>query len=430
MIRAGLLAVTGLVALLSGASPASAHPMPHSVVTLDVHGSSVTASLQIPATADFVLASGVDPGSTERVRDYLAAHLHPAALDGRPWRVALGAVRLGAAEQTGTGPYRELLATATLTPPPGGDVRHFRLGYDAVIHQVITHTVLVSVREDWAAGKVGESAAGQVGVIAVDTRTMTVPDLTVDLGGGSAWRGFLAMFRLGGRHIAEGTDHLLFLLVLLLPVALRTHRKRWRGYVGAGRAARRIGAVTCAFTVGHSIALAASALGRVSLPAWPVEAFIAASILIGALHAVRPLFPEREALVACLFGLGHGLAFSFTLAEMGLSTGQLAISLLGFNLGIEVVQLLLVGLALPVLIVAARLPVQPVLRLTGAGVAAVASAGWLADRLGRPNPVAATADRIGGHTVLLVTGLVLVAVLSGAWALLVVRRQPATSSAA
>src|SRR6185436_13733497 len=135
MIRGGILAVTVLAALLSG-TPASAHPMPHSVVTLDVHGSSVTASLQIPATADFVLAAGVDPASAESVRNYLAAHLHPVSLDGRPWHVAIGAVRLGAAEQTGTGPYRELLAAATLTPPPGAGVRHFRLGYDAVIHQV------------------------------------------------------------------------------------------------------------------------------------------------------------------------------------------------------------------------------------------------------------------------------------------------------
>jgi hypothetical protein len=289
----------------------------------------------------------------------------------------------------------------------------------------------VSVRQDWAAGRIGSVPAVQVGVIQLDPRSMTVPDLTIGLRKGSGWQGFLAMFRLGGRHILEGTDHLLFLLVLLLPVTLRARRGRWLAPAGTGAryATRRIAAVTLAFTVGHSVALAVSALGRADIPVRPVEAFIAGSILVGALHAVRPLFPDREALVACLFGLGHGMAFAFTLAEMDLSPGQLALSLLGFDLGIEAIQLLLVALALPALLVAARLPIQPVLRVGGALVAAVASAGWLADRLGRPNVVAAAADRVGSHTVLMLIGLVQVAVVAGAWALVVARRRPTTSGA-
>ncbi|MGH1556277.1 HupE/UreJ family protein [Streptomyces sp. L7] len=97
---------------------------------------------------------------------------------------------------------------------------------------------------------------------------------------------------------------------------------------GGPRAAlTRIGRITLAFTVGHSVALAASALTRLQIPGRPVEAFIAASILVGAVHAIRPLFPGKEALVAGVFGLGHGMAFSFVLAEMHLSTGQLASSL-------------------------------------------------------------------------------------------------------
>ncbi|GIM89816.1 hypothetical protein [Paractinoplanes toevensis] len=85
---------------------------------------------------------------------------------------------LAGAEQTGTGPYRELIVAASLTPPPGGNVRHFRLGYDAVVHQVVTHTVLVSARDD--------GTETQVGVIGIERRSMSVPDLTVDLGPRSA----------------------------------------------------------------------------------------------------------------------------------------------------------------------------------------------------------------------------------------------------
>ncbi|WP_225887497.1 HupE/UreJ family protein [Streptomyces canus] len=86
---------------------------------------------------------------------------------------------------------------------------------------------------------------------------------------------------------------------------------------------------------------------------------------------------------------------------LDLSTGRLVTSLLGFNLGIELVQLLLVCLALPSLLVPARLRVQPALRLTGAVLSGTAAVGWPADRLGLSNPVARAADGAGSHTRLL-----------------------------
>ena len=231
------------------------------------------------------------------------------------------------------------------------------------------------------------------------------------------------MTELGGEHILTGTDHLLFLLILLLPAPLRATGRRWHGLVGARAALGRVGRITIAFTVGHSVALAATALGRLEIPGRPVEAFIAASILVGAVHAIRPLFPGREALVAGVFGLGHGMAFSFVLAEMHLSTGQLVFSLLGFNLGIELVQLLLVCLALPALLVVARLRVQPALRWAArCSPARRPSAGWL-DRLGVPNPVARTADSAGSHTTLMLAALALTAVAAVGWALSTSRRR-------
>jgi len=362
------IAVAVPAALLLGAPPASAHPMPHSVVLLDVHDTSVTADLELPVT-DFTTASGLNvtagPLPTGAIRSYLIAHIKPVT-DGRAWTVSIGDVSLSQAEQTSTGPYRELLASATLTPPPGGSVRRFSLGYDVIVHQVVTHTALVSVRRDWPAGR---TSAATLGTIKIDIRSMTVPPLTVDLGKASAWQGFVAMVRLGGEHILSGTDHLLFLLILLLPAPLLAVRRRWRSTAPTRVAIARIGRTTLAFTVGHSVALALSSFGRLNIPAWPVEAFIAASILIGAIHAIRPLFPGREALVAGVFGLGHGMAFSFTLAEMQLSTGQLAWSLLGFNLGIELVQLLLVALALPTILVTAHLETPlPVLSRRTAGL--------------------------------------------------------------
>ncbi|MFK0158307.1 HupE/UreJ family protein [Streptomyces sp. NPDC090493] len=419
------IAIVVPAALLLGASPAAAHPMPHSVVQLDVYRSSVSARLELPVS-DFSRASGIDltattnaqlPSRAAAVRTYLLKHIHPTTTGGRTWRVAIGSMHLSATRQTSTGPYRELTVAAVLTPPAGADVRHFTFRYDVIVHQVVTHVTLVTVRQDWANGQVDGKGTTQVGTIELDVRHMKVPALKVDLGPGSAWRGFVAMVGLGGNHILTGTDHLLFLLILLLPAPLAASGGRWTGLVGPRKALTRIGGITLAFTAGHSVALAATALGRLQIPSWPVEAFIAASILVGAIHAIRPLFPGREAVVAGVFGLGHGMAFSFVLAEMHLSTGQLATSLLGFNLGIELVQLLLVCLALPSLLVLARLRVQPALRLTGAILTGIAALGWLVDRLGLPNPVARAADSAGSHTTLLLVVLTLGALTSTGWTL-------------
>jgi len=425
------IAVTVPAALLLGASPAAAHPMPHSVVLLDVHETSVAAQLELPVD-ELRRASGIDLSTVstagipaDAVRTYLAAHVRPTTVAGQPWTVRIGALTLSQSEQTATGPYRELIVQAVLTPPAGADVRRFTFGYDVIIHQVVTHIALVSVRQDWVAGRVdaGDDGTEQVGTIRIDTRSMQIPALSVDLGGGSAWRGFLAMVRLGGNHILTGTDHLLFLLILLLPTPLLAARGRWRELTGTRTALSRIGRTTLAFTIGHSVALALSSFGHLNIPAWPVEAFIAASILVGAVHAVRPLFPGREAAVAGLFGLGHGMAFSFVLAEMQLSTGRLALSLLGFNLGIELVQVLLVALALPALLVLARLRIGPSLRVGGALITAAAATGWLLDRLGLPNAVARVADSAGAHTTAMVVGLAGSAVLAGAWTVASRRRQ-------
>ncbi|MFD4503645.1 HupE/UreJ family protein [Streptomyces sp. NPDC058457] len=292
------------------------------------------------------------------------------------------------------------------------------LDYDVIVHQVVTHTVLVSVRQDWATGKVaddGHDDATQVGVIRIDTRTMTIAPLTVNLEDASIWSGTYAMFQLGAHHILEGTDHLLFLLILLLPAPLLATGNRWRGLASTRTAVGRIGRTTLAFTVGHSVALAVSAFGRLDIPAQPVEAFIAFSILVGAVHAIRPIFPGREAVIAGGFGLGHGLAFSLTLAEMHLSTSQLALSLAGFNIGIECMQLVLVLLTLPSLICLSRLHGHAALRTACAGLTAVAALGWLLDRLGLANPVARAADSAGTHTSQLLLVLVTGAVLARLW---------------
>jgi hydrogenase/urease accessory protein HupE len=120
---------------------------------------------------------------------------------------------------------------------------------------------------------------------------------------------------MGISHILQGTDHQLFLLTLLLPGPILVAGRRWAGAAPRRRAARRIAAITASFTLGHSVTLALGVLG-LPVPQQPIEALIAVSILAAAVHAIRPIFPGREARIVAGFGLVHGLAFSVTLSEL------------------------------------------------------------------------------------------------------------------
>jgi hypothetical protein len=155
--------------------------------------------------------------------------------------------------------------------------------------------------------------------------------------------GLLSLFHLGIRHIAEGTDHLLFLLVLLLPAPLGVVGSRWAGVTGVRRSLLRILRIVTAFTVGHSITLGLAAFGFVHVPSRPVEVLIAVSILVSAVHALRPIFPGKEAAIAAFFGLFHGLAFASTLSDLGLARWERVAGILSFNLGIETMQIAVVA---------------------------------------------------------------------------------------
>ncbi len=429
-MRRVVLAAVGVViagaATVFAAAPASAHVVPATTIQLDVHESDITPALTLPAAAPptasgISIADAVDDDPATAIAGYLEAHMHLVSGDG-DWTVAVGDVAATDTEQWGTGAFPAVTATAVLTPPDAASLRSFTLDYDAIIHQVVTSDIYVTVHSDWAAGQV--DSARDLGTIRLDTVTGTVAPLTIDLDDGSGWQGFVGMVSLGISHIADGTDHQLFLLTLLLPAPLLAVGRRWRGVVRTRTAVRRITAITLAFTIGHSVTLALGALG-LPVPQQPVEALIAVSILIAAVNAIRPLSPGREPLIAGLFGLVHGMAFSTTLSSLDLSGGQLAMSLLGFNLGIEIMQLAVVLLVLPPLVILARTAAYPPMRVAAAALTAAAATGWLLDRIGVPNPLGVAADSLGAAS-----GWIAVVLWTAALAVIVVRavRSPRASA--
>jgi hypothetical protein len=115
---------------------------------------------------------------------------------------------------------------------------------------------------------------------------------------------------------AEGTDHVL--LLLLLPSPLTAIGKRWAGITGGRSSLIRTLKIVTAFTIGHSSTLALAAFGLLHVPSRPIEVLIAISILVSAIHALRPMFPGKEARIATFFGLIHGLAFASRLGALGL----------------------------------------------------------------------------------------------------------------
>jgi HupE / UreJ protein len=147
------------------------------------------------------------------------------------------------------------------------------------------------------------------------------------------------MVRYGFHHVLEGVDHLLFLIAVLLPAPLIAAAGRWRRGTGPVSTAKAVLRVVTAFTLGHSITLIAAAVGWITVPSRPVEVLIAASVGVAAVHAVRPLAARGEAILATGFGLVHGLAFAGVLSDLGIDGTTSLLSLLAFNVGIELAQL-------------------------------------------------------------------------------------------
>jgi hypothetical protein len=169
---------------------------------------------------------------------------------------------------------------------------------------------------------------------------------------------FVSYLGLGVEHILLGFDHLLFVVALILP---------------GGRLLSLVAIVT-AFTVAHSITLALSVLGLVTLPTQIVEPVIALSIAYVAFEnlTMKSVVSRRWA-VSFLFGLVHGFGFAGALAEVGLPASGLAAALVGFNLGVEAGQALIIGVLLPLIIWLQRFPWEP--RLTKVSSIAIMAVG-------------------------------------------------------
>ena len=345
------VAVTALacLAVLGRPTAAAAYTTSTGLATLAVSGSTLSYRLtvlpnELPAEAAGLLASAADgdQASVERVALELSRRITVRAGDTPclPGRALIQGSRLGDGRVT-------LELTLRCPAPPAR----------------------LAIRDDWfelfgehyrTVARIETPGGVREAVFLPDAR-----ETTIDLGRATARHG-AGFFRLVVEHILTGYDHLLFLLALLL-----------RG----GRLISLLKIIT-AFTVAHSLTLALAVLGVVTIPDRIVEPAIAASIVWVALeNLLRRDAPSQRWLVSFLFGLVHGFGFASAIEPLALPPGRLALALLGFNLGVEAGQALVVALLLPLLLWMRGRSWEPrVVRAASVGVAAVGLA-WLVGRL-------------------------------------------------
>lgn len=179
------------------------------------------------------------------------------------------------------------------------------------------------------------------------------------------WRTGASFVRLGIEHIFTGYDHILFLFGLLL----------------VGRGLRNLVAVVTSFTIAHSITLALATLGAVEPVPWTIEAAIALSIAYIGLENLFVREPRYRWKITFLFGLVHGFGFAAVLRDMHLPRTGLAMSLFGFNIGVEVGQIAIVSLMYPALVMLSRTAYRTLVMRVASSAIAVVGLIWFYQRI-------------------------------------------------
>jgi hypothetical protein len=343
MRRACLVAAAAALATLAGAGTVSAHGIGMSQLRLRLDGVRIDGAWAVHL-GDARRAVGLDPrrsdaaafGELEVRADALRAYL---------------AARTAIASDAGECPSAPASAPISFQPEQGEVLvplaaacpavpRRLTLRSDLLFDLDPKHRVYFSVED---------ARATSVGVLRQERRAATF-----DVRQLRPWSDFLEFVRAGVAHIWSGADHLLFLLALLLPAPLVRTSGAWMPRGGLAAVAREVLKVVTAFTAAHSLTLVLSFFGLLAPPARGVEVTIAASVFLAAWNNLRPFLPGRAWALAAVFGLVHGLGFAGALRNLSLPTQARGLALAGFNLGVELGQLVVVALVLPPLYLASR----------------------------------------------------------------------------
>lgn len=210
-----------------------------------------------------------------------------------------------------------------------------RVNYNAFFKEDAEHKLLLNLSSD---------TANSSRVLSDSQR-----EINWDVASGSVWTTLGEFIYQGMVHIWIGIDHILFLLSLLLTCVLVRRGSQWFAQTSVRRIVINTTWIVTAFTLAHSITLSATALGLINFSSRWIEVGIAISVLLVALNNIFPLV-TRLGWLTFAFGLLHGMGFAGVLGELGLPADQQLLTVLAFNLGVEIGQMAIVLLLLPLFI--------------------------------------------------------------------------------
>jgi len=194
------------------------------------------------------------------------------------------------------------------------------------------------------------------------------------------WQDFIWQ---GVVHIGIGLDHILFIVVLLLSAVVKNENGRWVPVVGIKAAFFNTVKIVTIFTIAHSITLTLAALDLVNVPGAIVETIIALSIIAMAVKNIFPGLSRHSWILIFIFGLFHGLGFASVMGDLQFRVGFLERILIMFNIGVEIGQLILVAVLLPILFWIRKTSFyQPVMLVGLSIVTILISSWWVLERTG------------------------------------------------
>lgn len=249
--------------------------------------------------------------------------------------------------------------------------------YNVGFKEDSSHKGFLVIEYNWKAGLINNES-----VIALDF-SPNDPNDTLVLSESSVFTGFIGMVKQGIWHIWIGIDHILFLLALILPAVVKRINNRaygWKPVKTFKAALMYIVKVVSFFTIAHTITLTLASLEIVMLPSQFVESIIAFSIGLAAYHNIKPIFKMRDWIIAFIFGLFHGFGFASVLSDLGMTGEFLTLSLLGFNLGVEVGQLAIIIAIFPLLYLIRKYKFYPKFLVIASVLLIIISLYWFIER--------------------------------------------------
>ncbi len=376
MITRLRLFALGLSLVLATASlPAWAHKPSDSYLTLNVQGKQVSGQWDI-ALRDLDMAVGLDAdGNGELTWDEVKAR-HPAVS-----AYALSRLKLAVKDGASLAQCKLAVTEQLIDDHSDGAYAVLRLAADCP-REIDTIDIDYRLLFDIDPQHKGLLRLGYQGATSTAIFTPDAPHQALAVAGSSRWTQFSDYVKHGVWHIWIGFDHILFLLSLLLPAVLIFDRGRWQGGASFKAAFIDVLKIVTAFTLAHSITLSLAVLGVLSVPSRVVESAIALSVVLAALNNIWPLFQRRRAVAAFAFGLIHGFGFASVLLDLGLPAASLLLSLVGFNVGVELGQLTIVAIFLPLAYLARKTAFYRKIVLVGGSAVIFAIAlVWLIERL-------------------------------------------------